>query len=195
MSRKLILFCGQHVEIEVFAFGKNRFPCFYKRGSSEALHLGLPPRVKIRDTTEYAGMMKLVNIQDLGDVTSVKVFLSPPARKIKYAPVAKMVYAADLGSASLVNRGSSPLGRTTNKTAVHSSGLPFFLMFSTLFIFLSGFSASAVRQYLLRPAGSPPEALRSWLRSLVAGDTTVSVSGGAPLAPPASFPAESGHIP
>ena len=37
-------------------------------------HLGYPPRVKIRGTKEYAGMMKLVNIQDLGDVTSVKVF-------------------------------------------------------------------------------------------------------------------------
>ncbi len=46
--------------------------------------------------------------------------LSPPARKIKYAPVAKMVYAADLGSASLANRGSSPLGRTT-KTVVSAS--------------------------------------------------------------------------
>ena len=29
-----------------------------------------------------------------------------------YAPMAKLVYAVDLGSASLRNRGSSPLGRT-----------------------------------------------------------------------------------
>jgi len=37
------------------------------------LHLGYPPRVKIRGTKEYAGMVELVDSGDLGAVTSVKV--------------------------------------------------------------------------------------------------------------------------
>ena len=39
-------------------------------------HLGYPPRVKERGTKEYAGMVELVDSVDLGDVTSVKVFMS-----------------------------------------------------------------------------------------------------------------------
>ena len=67
-------------------------------------------------------MMEMVDMQDLGAVTSVKVFYFVTRTKIEYTPVAKMVYAADLGSASLRNRGSSPLGRTINQTLLEHFG-------------------------------------------------------------------------
>ena len=55
------------------------------------LHLGYPPRVKIRGTKEYAGMVELVDSGDLGDVTLVKVFPScchcEPVRRLVWQSV------------------------------------------------------------------------------------------------------------
>ena len=57
--------------------GKYRFTCSYKCGLSKTLHLGQPPRVKIRGTKEYAGVVELADTYDLGDVTLGKVFPVP----------------------------------------------------------------------------------------------------------------------
>ena len=47
--------------------------------------------------TEYADVVELVDSLDLDDVTSGKVYLSPPARKIEYADMAELVDVLDLG--------------------------------------------------------------------------------------------------
>ena len=57
--------------------GKNRFTCSYECGLSKTLHLGQPPRVKIRGTKEYAGVVELADTYDLGAVTSGKGFSIP----------------------------------------------------------------------------------------------------------------------
>ena len=61
----------------LLANGKYRFACSYKCGLSVTLHLGQPPRVRIRGTKEYAGVVELADSTDLGAVTSGKVFLLP----------------------------------------------------------------------------------------------------------------------
>ena len=81
---------------------KDRFTCFYKSWIRRNAPPRLSHRVKIRGTTQYAGVVELVDSVDLGAVTSVKVCLPPPARTIAYAPVAKMVYAVDLGAVTSV---------------------------------------------------------------------------------------------
>ena len=55
---------------------KSRFACFYKSWIKRNAPPRVPPRVKIRGTIEYAGVVELVDSVDLGDVTSVKVFPS-----------------------------------------------------------------------------------------------------------------------
>ena len=55
----------------LLANGKYRFACSYKCGLSVTLHLGQPPRVRIRGTKEYAGVVELADSTDLGSVTSV----------------------------------------------------------------------------------------------------------------------------
>ena len=63
----------------------------------------MPPRVKIRGTKEYAGMLESVDWTDLGSVVERRV-------------------------------GSSPTARTTNITAVHFDGLPFYPIFFELLV-------------------------------------------------------------
>ena len=48
--------------------------CFYSCGSSATLRLGQPLSEKNRGKIKYAGMVELVDTQDLGAVTSVKKF-------------------------------------------------------------------------------------------------------------------------
>ena len=45
-------------------------------------------------------MAELVDSVDLGDISSGKDFLFAACFRMEYAPVAKLVYAADLGSAA-----------------------------------------------------------------------------------------------
>ena len=45
-------------------------------------------------------MVELVDSVDLGDISSGKDFLFAACFRMEYAPVAKLVYAADLGSAA-----------------------------------------------------------------------------------------------
>ena len=59
---------------------KAGLPVFINRGSSATLHLGSPPRVKIRGTTEYAGMMELADMQDLGSCAAMRWGSNPHAR-------------------------------------------------------------------------------------------------------------------
>ena len=53
---------------------KDRLACFYRLWIRRNAPPRVPPRVKIRGTNEYAGMVELVDSVDLGDVTSEKVF-------------------------------------------------------------------------------------------------------------------------
>ena len=59
---------------------KSRFACFYKSW----IRLGAPPRiplrVKIRGTKEYAGMMELADMQDLGSCAEMRWGSNPHAR-------------------------------------------------------------------------------------------------------------------
>ena len=48
----------------------------------------VPPRVKIRDTKEYAGMLESVDWTDLGAVTSGKVF----SARCHCEPVRRLVW-------------------------------------------------------------------------------------------------------
>ena len=61
-------------------FSKSRLACFYKSW----IRLGAPPRiplrVKIRGTKEYAGMMELADMQDLGSCAEMRWGSNPHAR-------------------------------------------------------------------------------------------------------------------
>ena len=48
--------------------------CFYISWIKRSAPPRVPPRVKIRGTKEYAGVVELVDSVDLGAVTSEKVF-------------------------------------------------------------------------------------------------------------------------
>ena len=53
---------------------KSRLACFYKSWIRRNAPPRLPHRVKIRGTTQYAGVVELADTYDLGAVTLVKVF-------------------------------------------------------------------------------------------------------------------------
>ena len=62
---------------------------------------------------EYAPVMELADMRDLGRVTSVKVFITRANLKIKYAGMVELVDSEDLGSSAKWRVGSSPTTRTT----------------------------------------------------------------------------------
>ena len=66
-------------------FSKTGLPVFINCGSSETLHLGYPPRVKIRGTKEYAGVVELADTYDLGSYVVRHAGSSPVARTKKTA--------------------------------------------------------------------------------------------------------------
>ena len=55
-------------------FAKSRLTCFYKLRIRLSAPPRIPLRVKIRDVTEYAGVVELADTYDLGAVTLEKVF-------------------------------------------------------------------------------------------------------------------------
>ena len=57
--------------------------CFYRRGSSATLRLGRSHRVKNRGKIEYAGMVELVDTQDLGSCAVRRVGSSPTTRTMR----------------------------------------------------------------------------------------------------------------
>ena len=81
-------------------------------------YLGLLRWVKSESQIKYAGMVELVDTQDLGAVTLVKVycFISGAViSKTEYAPVMELVDMRDLGSRAAMRVGSSPFRRTKIK--------------------------------------------------------------------------------
>ena len=62
-----------------------------------------------------AGMVKLVDTPDLGDVTSVKGLSPVQALKTQYAGMVELVDTQDLGSCAARRVGSSPTTRTMRK--------------------------------------------------------------------------------
>lgn len=78
-------------------------------------YLGLLRWVKSESQIKYAGMVELVDTQDLGAVTLVKVYCSISGAvisKTEYAPVMELVDMRDLGSRAAMRVGSSPFRRT-----------------------------------------------------------------------------------
>ena len=81
-------------------------------------YLGLLRWVKSGRQIKYAGMVELVDTQDLGAVTLVKVYCSISGAvisKTEYAPVMELVDMRDLGSRAAMRVGSSPFRRTSRK--------------------------------------------------------------------------------
>ena len=81
-------------------------------------YLGLLRWVKSESQIKYAGMVELVDTQDLGAVTLVKVYCSISGAvisKTEYAPVMELVDMRDLGSRAAMRVGSSPFRRTKIK--------------------------------------------------------------------------------
>ena len=62
------------------AKGKDRFTCFYKMWIKQNAPPRIPLRVKIRGTKEYAGMMELADMQDLGSCAAMRWGSNPHAR-------------------------------------------------------------------------------------------------------------------
>ncbi len=59
---------------------KSRFTCFYIPWIKRNAPPRLPRRVKIRGTTQYAGMMELADMQDLGSCAEMRWGSNPHAR-------------------------------------------------------------------------------------------------------------------
>ena len=67
--------------------------------------------------------MELVDMRDLGAVTSVQVpapFPTPAISKTEYAPVMELVDMRDLGSRAAMRVGSSPFRRTKPEATFQS---------------------------------------------------------------------------
>ena len=65
----------------------------------------VPPRVKIRGVTKYAGMAELADVLDLGAVTLEKVFYSAPLTLLK-AGLPVFIYR---GSSKTLHLGCLPV--------------------------------------------------------------------------------------
>ena len=61
---------------------KSRFACFYKLWIKRNTPPRLPRRVKIRGTTQYAGVVELADTYDLGSYVVRHAGSSPVARTI-----------------------------------------------------------------------------------------------------------------
>ena len=64
-------------------FSKDRLTCFYKSWIKRNAPPRVPPRVKLRGTTKYAGMMELADMQDLGSCAAMRWGSNPHARTTK----------------------------------------------------------------------------------------------------------------
>ena len=64
-------------------FSKDRLTCFYKSWIKRNAPPRVPPRVKLRGTTKYAGMMELADMQDLGSCAAMRWGSNPHARTKK----------------------------------------------------------------------------------------------------------------
>ena len=64
-------------------FSKSRFSCFYKSWIKRIASPRVPPRVKIRGTKEYAGVVELADTYDLGSYVVRHAGSSPVARTTK----------------------------------------------------------------------------------------------------------------
>lgn len=65
--------------------------CVCHCGCSDSLRLGSPPRVKIEGTPEYAPVMELADMRDLGSRAAMRMG-SRPFRRTKTAPVTDAVF-------------------------------------------------------------------------------------------------------
>ena len=114
-------------------------------------YLGLLRWVKSGRQIKYAGMVELVDTQDLGAVTLVKVYCSISGAvisKTEYAPVMELVDMRDLGSC-VSNSTALPLKNPLSIDIARFFSGPFVLDFGGYF----GVLSSVLSCHLVHPYG------------------------------------------